>query len=117
MEVIGSLASGIAHDLNNVLSGINTYPEVLLMDIKTNDPLRKPIEIIQKSGQKSADIVQDMLNLARRGVSIKVMVDLNAIVLDYLTRSEYKKLRSFHPLVEVETRLEESKRRLTPFSQ
>ena len=37
MEAIGTLAGGVAHDLNNILSGIVSYPELLLMDIPNRD--------------------------------------------------------------------------------
>ena len=70
MEAIGTLAGGVAHDLNNILSGVVSYPELLLMDIPDESPLRQPLLTIQKSGQKAAAIVQDLLTLARRGVSV-----------------------------------------------
>jgi len=97
MEAIGTLAGGIAHDLNNVLSGIVSYPDLLLNQLPENSPLRKPILTIQDSGKKAAAIVQDMLTLARRGVSIKETVALNNIISEYLKSPEFEKLKSFHP--------------------
>ena len=79
MEAIGTLAGGVAHDLNNVLSGIVSYPELLLLDLPEDSPLRKPILTIQTSGQKAADIVQDLLTLARRGVVATEVVNLNEL--------------------------------------
>lgn len=67
MEALGTLAGGVAHDLNNVLGGIVSYPELLLMQLPEDSPLREPISTIQKSGEKAAAIIQDMLTLARRG--------------------------------------------------
>ncbi|MBW2722433.1 MAG: PAS domain S-box protein, partial [Deltaproteobacteria bacterium] len=49
MESLGLLAGGVAHDLNNVLSGIVSYPELILMDLPEDSKLRKPIETIQES--------------------------------------------------------------------
>ncbi len=108
MEAIGTLAGGIAHDLNNVLSGIVSYPDLLLKQLSEDSPLRKPVLTIQDSGKKAAAIVQDMLTLARRGVSIKETVPLNNIISEYLKSPEFEKLKSFHPGVKVETNLDEN---------
>jgi len=107
MEAIGTLAGGVAHDLNNILSGLVSYPELLLMDIPQDSPLRKPILTIQKSGERAAMIVQDLLTLARRGVAVAEVVNLNHVISEYLQSPEYEKLQSFHPQVKVETCLEE----------
>lgn len=106
MEAIGILAGGVAHDLNNVLSGIVSYPELLLLDIEESNPLRKPIETIRKSGERAAAIVQDLLVMARRGTLISEVVDLNKIISEYLVTPEYEKLLSFHPEVRIETNLD-----------
>ncbi len=106
MEALGTLAGGVAHDLNNVLSGIVSYPDLLLMDLPRESPLRRPIEVIQESGKKAAAIVQDLLTLARRGVSTLEVVNLNDIAGEYLISPEYQRLRALHPRVQVETRLE-----------
>jgi len=96
MEAVGTLAGGVAHDLNNILSGIVTYPELLLMDLPKDSPLRKPLSTIQKSGEKAAAIVQDLLTLARRGVASEEIVDLNRIIDEYVRSPEHKMLLSFH---------------------
>ncbi|KPJ76560.1 MAG: hypothetical protein AMJ54_11130 [Deltaproteobacteria bacterium SG8_13] len=106
MEAIGTLAGGVAHDLNNILSGIVSYPELLLLDMPADSPLRSPIETIRESGKKAAAIVQDMLTLARRGVAIAEVVNLNDIVNAHLASPELKKLIHFHPAVSIDTRLD-----------
>lgn len=99
MEAIGMLAGGVAHDLNNVLSGLVSYPELLLRDLPEDSPLRRRVAMIQKSGEKAAHIVQDLLTLARRGVTVTEIVQLNTIIQDYLTSPECEKLRVFHQSV------------------
>jgi len=108
MEAIGTLAGGVAHDLNNILSGIVSYPELLLMDLKADSPLRKPILTIQKSGEKAAAIVQDLLTLARRGVEATEVINLNAIVSEYLLSPEHAKLELNHSNVHIERLLDEN---------
>ena len=106
MEAVGTLAGGVAHDLNNVLSGIVSYPDLLLMQLPEESPLRRPIRTILESGQKAAAIVQNLLTLARRGVATTEVANLNTIIQEYQKSPEFEKLRSFHPNVEIEIHLE-----------
>jgi len=99
MEVVGRLAGGVAHDLNNILTGILSYPELLLMNMAADNPMRKPLVTIQRCGEKAATIVQDLLTLARRGVHNKQVVDWNAVVTEYLGSPEHDKLRTLYPKV------------------
>lgn len=107
MEAIGTLAGGVAHDLNNILSGLVSYPELLLMDLPADSPLRQPIITIQESGQKAAAIVQDLLTLARRGVSVTEVLNLNRLIKQYLTSPENDKILEYTPGIKVDTRLQE----------
>jgi len=105
MEAIGTLAGGVAHDLNNILGGLVSYPELLLLQLPEDSPLRKPIQTIQKSGEKAAAVVQDLLTLARRGVVVTEVVNLNDAIADYLKSPEHEKLQTYHPGVHIETHL------------
>ena len=102
MEALGLLAGGVAHDLNNVLSGIVSYPDLLLLELPEDSPLRRPIMTIQDSGRKAAAIVQDLLTLARRGVVTTEILDLNDIVSEYLRSPEQEKIQSYHPTVQIQ---------------
>jgi PAS domain S-box-containing protein len=106
MEAIGTLAGGVAHDLNNILAGLVSYPELLLVDIPEDSPLRKPVLTIKKSGEKAAAIVQDLLTLARRGVPATEVMNLNDIISEYLKGPEHERLKLYHAEVQVETNLE-----------
>ncbi|MBW1820451.1 MAG: PAS domain S-box protein, partial [Deltaproteobacteria bacterium] len=106
MEALGLLAGGVAHDLNNVLSGVINYPELLLMNLPAESPMRKSLLAIQNSGLKAAAIVQDLLNLTRRGVNVNEVLNLNDIISDHLRSPEHKKTVSYHPGVDIETNLE-----------
>ena len=106
MESLGLLAGGVAHDLNNVLSGIVSYPELILMDLPEDSKLRQPILTIQESGKRAAAIVSELLTVARGAAIEKEVMNLNRIVEDYVRSPEHKKLLMFHPKVTVETDLE-----------
>jgi signal transduction histidine kinase/ActR/RegA family two-component response regulator len=97
MEAIGRLAGGVAHDLNNVLTAVVAYPDLVLMMLPDDSPSRKHLMTIQRSGLKAAAIVRDLLTLARRGVIVKDVVDMNRIVTEYLGSPECSRLKLFHP--------------------
>jgi PAS domain S-box-containing protein len=106
METIGSLAGGVAHDLNNILSGIVSYPDLVLMQLPADSPLRRPLESIKSSGLKASAIVQDLLTLARRGVTVAEPVRLNDLIVSYFNSPEFLKMKSFHPRVKIRTDLD-----------
>ncbi len=106
MESLGLLAGGVAHDLNNVLSGIVSYPELLLLDLPEDSKLRKPIEEMQESGLRAAAIVQDLLTVARGVAITKEPLNLNDLVFNYLNSPEFEKLKKFHPAVTIKANLD-----------
>lgn len=106
MEALGTLAGGVAHDLNNILSGISSYPDLLLEDIAADDPLYQSLTDIKHSGEKAAAVVNDLLTLARRGVPVNDTLGLNQIVQEYLSSPEHARLQKAHPYVVLETQLE-----------
>jgi len=107
LESLGALAGGVAHDLNNILSGIVSYPDLLLLDIEPDSPIRAPLLTIKKSGEKAAEIVQDLLTLARRSVAIKKTVCPNQIVSDFITSPEYIKIVGEISNITLETKISE----------
>jgi PAS domain S-box-containing protein len=106
MEALGTLAGGVAHDLNNILSGIVGYPDLILMQLPGESPLRESILAIKRSGQKAAEVVQDLLTLARRGTVSMVVMNWNSVISDYVKSPEQEKIQSFHPNVRFEVLLE-----------
>lgn len=99
MESIGLMAGGVAHDLNNILSGIVGYPELLLNDLPEDSKLRKPIEAIKDSGSRAAAIVADLLTVARGVASTRKLQDLNSLTQEYLNSPEHKTLVSLYPKI------------------
>ncbi|MDD5171086.1 MAG: PAS domain S-box protein, partial [Syntrophales bacterium] len=104
MEGLGRLAGGVAHDLNNILGVLVGYSELLGDCLPTDGPLRKYADNILQAGLRGAAIIQDLLTLARRGVAVSEVVDLNRIVGDYLKTPEFEQLRLEH--LEVKVRID-----------
>ncbi|WP_300463222.1 PAS domain S-box protein [Desulfobacula sp.] len=108
MEALGLLAGGVAHDLNNVLSGLVSYPELLLMGLPNDHRFRKPLNLIHTSGLKASAIVNDLLTLARRGVMATEILNLNTIIKDYLNSPEHHNLLAYHPRIRITTHLNQN---------
>jgi len=100
MEAIGLLAGGVAHDLNNILSGIVSYPDLILMQLPPDSKLYKPILAIQESGQRAAAVVADLLTVARGVSSEKKLCSLNQVVNQYLHSPEHEALLERYPGIE-----------------
>ncbi len=106
MESLGTMAAGVAHDLNNVLGGPVAYAELLLMELPEGHRLRKHATRILSGCQKAAAIMQDMLTLARRGVANPEFVNLNDIVQNFAKSPTFESIKAFHPLVTFSFNLE-----------
>ena len=106
MEALGTLAGGVAHDLNNVLGIVVGYAEMLLGDMDETDPMRSDLLNIQQGGERAAAIVQDLLTLARRGVQTRKAVNLNTLVMECCKTPEFERLVSFHSRIRMELDLE-----------
>jgi len=108
MESLGVLAGGVAHDLNNMLGPLVGYPELVLMKLSENSPVRKQVQRIAKAAQEAADVVQDLLTLARRGCYEMVPTDVNEVVQTYIDSLSFAGLTEKHPDVAVKLKLDRS---------
>ncbi|MEN6466926.1 MAG: PAS domain S-box protein [Syntrophaceae bacterium] len=106
MEVLGTLAGGVAHDLNNVLGVLIGYSELLVEGLPEGNRLRKYASHILQSGQKGAAIIQDLLTLTRRGVAVSEVINLNPVVTGYFQTPEFDKLKEHYPFVGFKSILE-----------
>lgn len=83
MEAIGTLAGGIAHDMNNVLSAIFNLGTLMKMNAnKMGEGHRQDIEDIIYAAKRGRDLSKDLLGFARKGNYLKQRLDFNAIVED-----------------------------------
>ncbi|MBA4373927.1 MAG: hybrid sensor histidine kinase/response regulator [Thermodesulfovibrio sp.] len=80
MESIGTLAGGVAHDFNNILTAIIGYGSISLMNMEKNDANRLNIEQILAAAERAANLTKDMLLFSRKQAIEKKPVDLNEIV-------------------------------------
>ncbi len=80
LEAIGRLAGGVAHDFNNILTGIIGYADLLLLDLAKEDPSHADIAEIRKAADRAAELTNQLLAFSRRQVTVPKVVDPNEIV-------------------------------------
>jgi PAS domain S-box-containing protein len=84
MEFIGSLAGGIAHDLNNILFPISGLSELLLNDMPPDIPERGSLEQIYKAAQRGSDLVKQILAFSRQTNLQKLPIRIQPILKEAL---------------------------------
>lgn len=103
MEAVGTLAGGIAHDFNNMLQGILGYASLLKMKISADDPLHRPLDVIENSAEKAAELTKQLLGFARKGKYIVEPLNLNILVEEVLSIIT----RTFDRAIEIRTTFSE----------
>lgn len=107
MEALGNMAGGVAHDLNNVLGVLVGYTELMMMKMPEEYPFKKLLHNIMQSSEKATAILQDMLTLAGRGVTVSEVLNLNNVLSECFRTPEFERLRSFYPRVVFKQKLTE----------
>lgn len=101
MEAMGLMAAEVAHDLNNILSGIIGYPQLLLMEPNITEKQKESLKEILETGQRAAAVVSDLLTIARGVASTKYSLPINSVVTDYTNSPECKHLQEIFPNVQL----------------
>jgi PAS domain S-box-containing protein len=82
MEAVGTLAGGVAHDFNNLMTAVMGYSELLLRRIPEENPWRRDIEQISKAGRRAASLTQQLLAFSRKQVAQPKILDINQVIAE-----------------------------------
>lgn len=107
MEAIGLLAGGVAHDLNNILSGTVGYSDLLMKKMPEDSPEKQFVKGIHESGRRAAAVVADLLTISRDAATDRHIANLNKIVQEYSLSPEHLNLTRRFPRVEFKAELAE----------
>ena len=107
MESIGRMVGGVAHDLNNILTSIVTYPELLMMDVPKDNKYHHDLAEIRAAGQQAAAIVADLLTVARGATTARQPQRINKIIEDLRNSIEIRMLEKEYPKLRLTFRLAE----------
>ena len=106
LEALGLMAGSVAHDLNNILTAVVSYPEILLKQMQEQDPYYEEIKKIQEAGKRAAAVVADLVSVARGKKTKPPPLDLNEQILSHLESIEHNERLSEYPGVVIDTGLQ-----------
>lgn len=107
LESLGILAGGVAHDLNNILGPLVTYPDILLRRLQPEQQETRKILIrMRDSAGKAAGVIRNLLTLGRRGNIDLTTIDLNLLLNDYFESFDFQDLQQRIPHVKLRREFE-----------
>jgi PAS domain S-box-containing protein len=80
MEAVGRLATGVAHDFNNLITVLLGYSDELAEHVPLDSPLRKPVDEVRRVAERASGLTQQLLAFSRRHVAVTQALDLNVTV-------------------------------------
>jgi two-component system, cell cycle sensor histidine kinase and response regulator CckA len=101
MAVCSRFAGGLSHDLNNILSGLTTFPEMILMDLPEESPLVKPLNAIMRSGLRVSGVVSQLMTVSKGVSGHSLTVDINKVIEHSLDSEDTQNLSLTHPELEI----------------
>jgi two-component system, NtrC family, sensor kinase len=77
---VGKLAGGVAHELNNPLTGVLTFTEELLEDVEEGSQMAEDLQVILRETLRCRQIVRDLLDFSRQGKPNRQALSLEAVI-------------------------------------
>ncbi len=82
MQAAGKLAGGVAHEVNNMMTGVIGFSEFVIRTFDQNDPRRSDMEEVIRAATRAADVTRQLLAFTRQQYLQPQMVELNTVVLE-----------------------------------
>ncbi len=89
LAALGELVAGVAHEVNNPLTGISAFAEILLEEGLANEEQAESVRLIRKEAARAGRVIRDLLVFARKAGPSHGPVDLNAVVEQALRLRAY----------------------------
>jgi signal transduction histidine kinase len=89
LAAVGEMAAGIAHELNNPLTTVTGFSELVLEEMPDKSAHRDELEMVLREARRASDVVRRLLDFSRQGERIRTRADLNEIVTDVIALTRH----------------------------
>jgi signal transduction histidine kinase len=89
LAAVGEMAAGIAHELNNPLTSVTGFSELIIEELPQGSPHRNEMEMVLREARRAGDVVRRLLDFSRQGEHVRSPADLNGVVDDVLALTRH----------------------------
>jgi signal transduction histidine kinase len=89
LAAVGEMAAGLAHELNNPLTSVTGFAELVMDDLPEDSPSRADLDLVIREARRARDVVRRLLDFARQSESAHASASLNRVVEDVITLSRH----------------------------
>ena len=89
LAAVGEMAAGIAHELNNPLTSVTGFAELVMEDLPQDSPSRPDLDLVIREARRARDVVRRLLDFARQSESARASTSLNKVVEDVVTLTRH----------------------------
>ena len=89
LAAVGEMSAGIAHELNNPLTTVTGFAELILRDMPDDAPNRTELEMVMREARRATDVVRRLLDFSRQGERTRARADINEVVGDVVALTNH----------------------------
>ncbi len=89
LAAVGEMAAGIAHELNNPLTTVTGFSELVLEDLPQDFSYRTELEMVSREAHRASDVVRRLLDFSRQGERTRIRASLNEVVNDVIALTRH----------------------------
>ncbi len=89
LAAVGEMAAGIAHELNNPLTTVTGFSELVLEELPLDSTFREELEMVSREARRASDVVRRLLDFSRQGERTRIRADLNEVVNDVIALTRH----------------------------